>query len=73
MAGVKQMIISLWRVPDKETTELMTLFYTYWLNGQTPPRSVKKGTTEDERKVSALLLGSLCISRNETSQPQLKK
>src|SRR5215218_457306 len=34
MAGVKQLILSLWRVPDKETTELMTLFYRNWLNGQ---------------------------------------
>jgi len=28
LAGVEQMIVSLWSVPDKETMELMTLFYT---------------------------------------------
>ena len=27
MAGVKQVLMSLWAVPDKETTELMNLFY----------------------------------------------
>ena len=27
LAGVEQIIVSLWSVPDKETTELMTLFY----------------------------------------------
>ena len=27
LAGVEQMIVSLWSVPDKETMELMTLFY----------------------------------------------
>lgn len=33
MAGMKQMIISLWQVPDAETRELMTLFYRNWLKG----------------------------------------
>ena len=27
MAGVKQMILSLWNVPDQQTVELMTMFY----------------------------------------------
>jgi CHAT domain-containing protein len=31
MAGVKQMILSLWEVPDKETSELMMMFYRNWL------------------------------------------
>ncbi len=35
MAGVKKMIVSLWKVPDKETVELMTSFYGYWLRGKT--------------------------------------
>lgn len=34
MAGVQKMIVSLWQVPDKETAELMTAFYGYWLGGQ---------------------------------------
>ncbi|MDZ4793432.1 MAG: tetratricopeptide repeat protein [Bacteroidota bacterium] len=33
LAGVQQMILSLWQVPDKETVELMNLFYTHKLNG----------------------------------------
>ncbi len=28
LAGVEQLIVSLWSVPDKETMELMTIFYT---------------------------------------------
>ena len=31
MAGVQNLIVSLWRVPDKETAEFMETFYTNWL------------------------------------------
>ena len=31
MAGVKNMLISLWKVPDLQTQELMTIFYQYYL------------------------------------------
>jgi len=34
MAGVKNMIVSLWQVPDKETVELMTAFYINLLAGK---------------------------------------
>jgi CHAT domain-containing protein len=30
LAGVTSCIVSLWDVPDKETVELMTEFYTRW-------------------------------------------
>ncbi len=33
MAGVHYIIMSLWQVPDNETSELMNIFYTNWLNG----------------------------------------
>ena len=35
LAGVQNMILSLWQVPDKETAELMNLLYTHKLNGMT--------------------------------------
>ncbi|RNC86712.1 MAG: CHAT domain-containing protein [Winogradskyella sp.] len=34
MAGVDVIIMSLWEVPDKETSEFMVHFYTNWSNGQ---------------------------------------
>jgi hypothetical protein len=34
MAGANRLIISLWKVPDFQTSELMTLFYENYLNEQ---------------------------------------
>ena len=33
LAGVQTLVMSLWKVPDAETSELMTLFYSNWLDG----------------------------------------
>ena len=33
MAGVDYILMSLWKVPDKQTAELMEKFYTFWLKG----------------------------------------
>jgi len=33
MAGVDYLIVSLWSVPDEQTSELMDLFYNSWLSG----------------------------------------
>jgi CHAT domain-containing protein len=41
IAGVKQMILSLWKVPDKETVELMTMFYRNLINGLSPAASLR--------------------------------
>ena len=42
LAGVEQMIVSLWSVPDKETMELMTLFYTDLAQTLNPVLSFEK-------------------------------
>ena len=31
IAGARYLIMSLWQVPDFQTQDLMTTFYTYWL------------------------------------------
>lgn len=33
LAGVQTLVMSLWKVPDVETSKLMTLFYKNWLGG----------------------------------------
>ena len=42
LAGVEQMIVSLWSVPDKETMELMTLFYEDLTESLNPVKSFEK-------------------------------
>ncbi len=52
MAGVKKLIVSLWQVPDKETAELMTLFYADWLKGNTIENAFYKAQSEMRKKYS---------------------
>jgi hypothetical protein len=46
LAGVEQMIVSLWSVPDKETMELMTLFYSDLTKTLNPVISFEKAQKE---------------------------
>ncbi len=52
MAGVKKMIVSLWQVPDKETAELMTSFYTYWMKGKSINESFTQAQADMRKKHS---------------------
>ena len=50
LAGVEQIIVSLWSVPDKETMELMTLFYADLTRTQNPVVSFEKAQKEMRNK-----------------------
>ncbi|MEO5948606.1 MAG: CHAT domain-containing tetratricopeptide repeat protein [Chitinophagaceae bacterium] len=52
MAGVKKLIVSLWQVPDKETAELMTAFYTYWMKGNTINESFTQAQADMRKRYS---------------------
>jgi len=41
LAGVESLIMSLWKVPDDATSELMSTFYQEWLSGQTKQNAFK--------------------------------
>jgi len=41
LAGVESLIMSLWKVPDEATAELMTTFYSEWLGGKTKQSAFK--------------------------------
>ncbi len=42
LAGAEQLVMSLWKVPDRYTAELMQLFYTALFNGKTPLESLRE-------------------------------
>ncbi|MEH0157036.1 CHAT domain-containing protein [Limibacter armeniacum] len=46
IAGVKTLIVSLWRVDDKVTKDMMALFYQYWKNGNTKSDAFRKARSE---------------------------
>jgi len=50
LAGVEQMIVSLWSIPDKETMELMTLFYSDLTLTLNPVISFEKAQKEMRNK-----------------------
>ncbi|MBK7561456.1 MAG: CHAT domain-containing protein [Chitinophagaceae bacterium] len=50
MSGIKKMIVSLWQVPDKETAELMTIFYSYWMKGKTIEEAFYQAQGEMRKK-----------------------
>ena len=52
LAGVKKMLLSLWKIPDTETAELMNLFYSYYLQGKTARESFTAAQKEMRRKYS---------------------
>jgi len=47
MAGVDIVVMSLWKVPDAETAEFMTLFYTNWI----AMKNVRKAFNETQRAI----------------------
>ncbi len=52
LAGVKQIVISLWSVPDMETAELMSLFYSNWLKGEPPREALRSAQLVLKNKYS---------------------
>jgi CHAT domain-containing protein len=44
------MLLSLWKVPDTETAELMNLFYTHYIEGKTARASFTAAQKEMRRK-----------------------
>jgi CHAT domain-containing protein len=52
-AGAQSVMMSLWSVPDKETLELMQLFYAKWLNGTEIHQALKEAQLAEREKVKA--------------------
>ena len=52
MAGVDYIIMSLWKVPDKETTEMMELFYNEMLDGLLISEAFRNAQNQMKQKYS---------------------
>jgi CHAT domain-containing protein len=52
-AGTKSLIMSLWKVPDEQTAELMTFFYSNYFNGMTKSQALKKAQLSMKTKYNA--------------------
>lgn len=46
LAGAKSMILSLWQVPDEQTSKLMIYFYKYYLKNHHPNNALKMAKKE---------------------------
>jgi CHAT domain-containing protein/tetratricopeptide (TPR) repeat protein len=51
LAGARSVLMSLWAVPDRETTELMSLFYGKWLSGQSKHQALREAEGEMRQRV----------------------
>ena len=50
VSGAKTIIMSLWKVSDEATQELMISFYTKWLSGMTKREAFKQAQDEIRAK-----------------------
>lgn len=50
-AGANAVMMSMWSVPDRETQELMTLFYARWLGGLDKPEALRQAQLQERETV----------------------
>jgi len=50
-AGADAVMMSMWAVPDKETEELMALFYKNWLGGMEKPEALRQAQLQERQTV----------------------
>jgi len=61
LAGVKNMLLSLWKIPDAETAELMSLFYGHYLKGMTARESLYQAQKEMRKKYTAFYWAAFVV------------
>jgi CHAT domain-containing protein len=50
-AGAQSILMSMWSVPDRETSELMKSFYEKWLDGEEKHEALRKAELEEREVV----------------------
>jgi CHAT domain-containing protein/Tfp pilus assembly protein PilF len=53
VAGAESVLLSMWSVPDRETQELMTLFYEKWLTGKDKHEALRQAQLEMRARVES--------------------
>ena len=53
IAGAESILMSMWSVPDRETQELMVLFYEKWLSGRDKHQALREAQLELRARVRA--------------------
>jgi len=53
IAGAESVMMTMWSVPDRETQELMSLFYQKWLSGKDKHQALREAQQEMRQKVKA--------------------
>jgi CHAT domain-containing protein/tetratricopeptide (TPR) repeat protein len=71
VVGARTLIMSLWKVPDHHTRELMLSFYRHFLSGQKPARALLKAQLEIKSRHAHPLFwgGFICQGDAETNGP----
>jgi CHAT domain-containing protein/Tfp pilus assembly protein PilF len=62
MAGAKQILMSLWKVPDEQTTQLMVLFYNSILQGNDENTALRKAQLIMKEKYSPYYWAGFVLS-----------
>lgn len=73
VAGAKTLVMSLWKVPDRQTQELMVEFYHRILNGQPCADALRAAQLEMKQKYpNPLYWGAFICQGNPNSCPSVK-
>lgn len=63
LAGVDHILMSLWQVPDKQTMELITLFYESWLGGADIDMALITAQKQMEERYPPFFWGAFVLVR----------
>jgi CHAT domain-containing protein len=60
-AGVDQLLISLWKVPDQQTLELMQYFYKFYLKTEDAAEALHQAQLKMSKKYRAYYWGAFVL------------